>query len=80
MLLYRKGDRNYFKNYKPLNLTNTNNKIIPFVFARRLQKIVEKIICSEQSAYIKGRFIGINARLVLDIYDCFMVNNSEGLL
>ena len=28
----------------------------------------------------QGRFIGINARLVLAIYDCCMENNSEGLL
>ena len=54
--------------------------IIAFVFARRLQTIIDKIISNEKSAYIKGRFIGINARLVLDIYDNCMENNSEGLL
>ena len=79
-LLYKKGERNSLKNYRPLSLTNTDYKIIAFVFARRLQTIIDKIISNEQSAYIKGRFIGINARLILDIYDYCMEKNSEGLL
>ena len=42
--------------------------------------IMDKIISNEQTAYIKRRFIGINAKLVLDIYDYCMENYSEVLL
>ena len=52
------------KNYRPLSLTNTDYKIIGFVFARRLQTIIDKIISNEQSVYVKGRFIGISTRYI----------------
>ena len=57
------------KNYRPLSLTNTDYKIIAFIFARRLQDIINKIINPNQSAYIRGRYIGANARLILDIFE-----------
>ena len=34
----------------------------------------------EQTAYIKGRYIGTNARLILDIFEYCENNNEEGLL
>ena len=66
-LIHKKDSNSLLKNYRPLSLTNTDYKIIAFVFARRLQSIIDKLIGHEQSAYIKGRFIGENARLILDI-------------
>ena len=51
-----------------------------FCFARRLQTSVNEMISNGQSAHIEGCFIGINARLVLDVYDYCTENNSEGLL
>ena len=50
------------------------------MFARRLQSIIDKLIGHEQSAYIKGRFIGENARLILDIYEYCENMNQEGIL
>lgn len=42
---------------------------------------MNKLINKNQTAgYIKGRFIGENARLVLDIYDLCEENNEEGIL
>ena len=75
-VLFKKGDKNDLKNYRPLSLTNTDYKIIAFIFARRLQKVIDQLISKEQSAYIKGRYIGINARIVLDIYEHW--RNSGG--
>ena len=68
-VLFKKGDKNNFKNYRPLSLTNTDYKIIAFIFSRRLQKVIDNLIGIEQSAYIKGRFIGNNARTILDVYE-----------
>ena len=48
---------------------NTNYKTIAFIFAQRLQNIINKQITNEKTAYIKGRFIGTNARFILDILD-----------
>ena len=68
------------KNYRPISLTNTDYKIIAFVFARRLQTIIDKLISNSQTAYVKGRFIGLNARLILDIFDFCEENNYDGIL
>ena len=80
-LTHKKGDTKLLKNYtRPISLTNTDYKIIAFVFARRLQKIIDKLISKNQSAYIKGRFIGENARLILDIFDYCEENNYDDIV
>ena len=75
--LIRKND---LKNYRPISLTNTDYKIIAFIFARRLQTFISKQIGNEQTAYIKGRYIGINARFILDIFEYCENFNKEGIL
>ena len=71
-LIFKKGERNLLKNYRPLSLTNTDYKIIAFILARLIGK--------QQSAYIKGRNISENARLILDIFDFCDTNSTDGLL
>ena len=79
-ILHKKGDRQLLNNYRPLSLTNTDYKIIAFVLARRLQKIVNRVISNDQSAYIKGRFIGNNARTIVDIFEYCEQNYIDGIL
>ena len=77
-LIHKKGDKNSLNNYRPLSLTHTDYKII--AFAKRLQKVIDKFISHDQSAYIKGRFIGINARTIVDIYEYCVENDIDGIL
>ncbi len=79
-LLFKKDFREYFKNYRPLTLSNSDYKIIAFVLCRRLQKVITKLISKEQSAYIKGRFIGENIRFLLDIIEYCDKFNDPGIL
>ncbi len=79
-LLYKKGNKSLLKNYRPISLTNSDYKIIAFVFAHRLQKVLPHIINEDQSGYIKGRYIGNNIRSVLDIYDYCEKENKEGAI
>ena len=79
-ILHKKGDKNLLENYRPISLTNTDYKIIAFTFARRLQKVIENLISNDQSAYIKGRFIGLNARIIADIFDNCEICNDDGIL
>ena len=79
-LIHKKGEKNVLQNYRPISLTNTDYKIITIIFAERLQKIIHKQIGNEQTAYIKGRFIGTNARFILDIFDYCETYNKEGVL
>ena len=78
-LLHKKETRQY-KKYRPISLTNTDYQIIAFMFAKRLQNVLGNIINEHQSAYIKGRYIGETARIILDILDYCEQNNSDGIL
>ena len=79
-LLYKKDDKKLLKNYRPLSLSNIDYKVIAFCFARRLQKILRKLISVEQSAYVKGRYIGENARTILDIFEYCENYDHDGIL
>ncbi len=68
-LLFKKGDKTLIKNYRPISLTNYDYKIICFVLANRLQKVLDSIIHKDQSGYIKKRYIGSNARLLEDYFE-----------
>ena len=41
-LLFKKGDINLLRNYRPISLTNYDYKIIAFTLAKRLQKVIKK--------------------------------------
>ena len=79
-LLFKKEDREEISNYRPISLTNCDYKILAFVLSARLQKVIGKIVSSDQSAYIKQRYIGTNIRLVNDIFDFYNNSNKTGIL
>ena len=56
-LIFKKGDRTQLKNYRPISLTNCDYKILTFVLAKCLQKVIPNLISNNQTAYIKSRFI-----------------------
>ena len=68
------------KNYRPISLTNCDYKILTFVLAKRLQKVISKLISHNQSGYIKARYIGINARLIMDIIENCEKSNIAGAI
>ena len=68
-LMFKKSDRTLLKNYRPISLATTDYKIMAFVLANRLHKVIDKIISDDQSGYIKKRFIGTNIRLISDIIE-----------
>lgn len=68
-LIFKKTDRTKLKNYRPLSVSTTDYKILAFILARRLQTVISRLISSDQTGYIKGRYIGTNIRQVLDLID-----------
>ncbi len=68
-LLFKKGDNTLLKNYRPISLTNYDYKIICFVLANRMQNVLTSIIHEDQTGYIRGRYIGSNARLLEDYFE-----------
>jgi len=59
-------DKSLLENLRPISLLNTDYKILTKSIAKRLEKILPKIINPNQTGYIKGRFIGENVRLIQD--------------
>ena len=55
-------------------------RIIAFVLSQQMQNVISEIVNPNQTAYIRGRFIGTNVRLVEDIIDYFDSCNKEVIL
>lgn len=79
-LIHKKDEKDEIANYRPISLTNVDYRIAAFVLANRLQKVMSKIVNNDQTAYIKGRYIGHNIRLVCDTIDYFDLTNKSGIL
>ena len=77
-LLYKKGDPELLQNWRPISLLNTDYKIGAFVIGNRPQSVMSKLISSDQTAYLRGRYIGSNIRLVEDIFDQSEKGEAEG--
>ena len=59
-LIFKKGDRQLIKNYRPISITNIDYKIIAKILANRLHTVLPDLISHDQTAYIKGRTISQN--------------------
>ncbi len=79
-LLFKKGDKTLLKNFRPISLTNYDYKILCFVLANRMQKVLKDIIVEDQTGYIKGRYIGSNARLLEDYFEHCESKQIPGIL
>jgi len=60
-------DLRLLANWRPVSLLNTDYKILTKALAIRLQKVIPKLINSDQVGYIKGRYIGENIRTIFDL-------------
>ena len=60
-------DKTLLENLRPISLLNVDYKIMTKSIAKRLEKALPKMINSDQTGYIKGRFIGENVRLIQDV-------------
>ena len=69
--LLPKPDKDLLKlsNWRPVSLLNTDYKLASRCIAKRLENILPLIIHENQSAFIPGRKIIDNIRLILDIID-----------
>jgi hypothetical protein len=57
-------DSRLIKNWRPITLSNCDHKLITRLYNKRLLAAIEKHIVSVQTAYIKGRSIADNLRLL----------------
>ena len=79
-LIYKKGDNYMLKNYRPISLTNYDYKILAYILATRMQKVIKTIIDEDQTGYIKGRYIGCNIRILEDLLEYCYRDDKYGAL
>ena len=66
--------------WRPLTLLNVDYKMLANVIGQRIETILSSLIHSDQTGFIKGRFIGQNVRLLNDIMEHTEAKNLPGIL
>ena len=73
-------DKRHIENWRPISLLNVDTKIISKALASRLKEVLPDIISHDQTAYVRGRFIGESTRLISDILEFTDLYNIEGYI
>ena len=71
--------RDQIKSYRPITLLNCSYKILSGLIANRMKTVIENVIGSEQTAFVRGRFAGDNTRLTYDLMHYLKENNESAL-
>jgi len=66
-------------NLRPISLLNTDYKILTKAIAKRLEKVLPKVINLHQTGYIKTRYISENISLISDIMTYTEEKNIPGI-
>ncbi|KAL9964041.1 hypothetical protein ACROYT_G027615, partial [Oculina patagonica] len=67
------------KNWRPISLLNIDYKILTKALARRMEKVLPKLVCSDQTGFVNGRYIGQNIRLLNDIMEYTDIKKLPGI-
>ena len=80
-MIEKKGkDKRYLKNWRPISLINVDTKIASKCLASRVKKVLSNLIHSDQTTYVKDRYIGESVRLISDILEYTDSNDIEAIL
>ena len=73
-------NRQILKNWRPISLLTVDYKLLAKSLANRIKKVIDKLICNDQTGYIKGRYIGENIRTIQDMITYLKIKNKTGIL
>ena len=79
-LLFKKGEREYLKNWRPIALLNTDYKILATTIASRLRPTLPQVIQDHQTCGIPGRTIVDTAMTLRDIVHDVNSRKTDGIL
>ena len=72
-------DTSSVESFRSISLLNVFFKIMTKSLARRVARVIDTLINEDQTAFIKGRFIGENVRMALDVINFARENDKKGL-
>jgi hypothetical protein len=79
LLPKKNKDPLYLKNWRPLSLLNQDYKLAAKCIASRIKSHISKLIHSDQTGFIQGRYIGENIFKLMNIIDHAEEENLEAL-
>ena len=80
MLEKKDKDKRFIKNWRPISLLNTDMKIISKVLSTRIKGVLPYLISSNQTTYVKNRFICESGRVISNILELTKTLAIEGFL
>ena len=70
----------HLKNWRPITLLNVDYKIASKAIAKRIEATLPHLILTDQTGFIKGRYIGENIRLISDLMEQTKIDKTPGIL
>ena len=77
---FKKGDREVWKNWRPITLLNIDHKILTKCLANRLSHVIPSKIHNGQTCSVKGRSIFETISLIRDTVDFMNQIKKPGVL
>ena len=79
--LIQKSDGNLSEHshWRPISLLNVDYKILTRILAKRVESFLPKLVNSDQTGFVNGRYIGQNIRLLSDIMEYLDAKKTSGL-
>ncbi|GBG85933.1 hypothetical protein CBR_g40746 [Chara braunii] len=68
-ILYKKGDMNEIRNWRPISLLNVSYKILAKLLARRLGKYLPLLVGDDQAAFVRGLSIFDNIVTAIEVLE-----------
>ena len=80
--LIQKKDKDvaFLKNWRPISLLNTDYKIIAKIISNKIKFYISDLINSDQTGFLKGRFIGENINKAIHFIEYCEKHNIEGMI
>lgn len=73
-------DKRFIKNWRPITLLNLDYKILAKALSNKIQDVIPKLIHSDQTGFVHGRYIGVNLRNTQDVISHFIKSEEGGLV